>query len=44
LKNALLAKLKAFMLELGEDFLFIGEEYRVQVGKSDFYIELLFYH
>jgi len=24
--------------------LFIGEEYRVQVGNSDFFIDLLFYH
>jgi predicted nuclease of restriction endonuclease-like (RecB) superfamily len=44
LQKALLAQLKAFILELGKDFLFIGEEYRLQVGNSDFYIDLLFYH
>lgn len=44
LQKALLAQLKAFILELGKDFLFIGEEYRVQVGNSDFFIDLLFYH
>lgn len=33
-----------FILELGKDFLFIGEEYKLQVGNSDFYIDLLFYH
>jgi predicted nuclease of restriction endonuclease-like (RecB) superfamily len=32
LQKALLAQLKAFILELGKDFLFIGEEYRLQVG------------
>ena len=36
--------MKDFILELGKDFLFVDEEYRVQVGNSDFYIDLLFYH
>ena len=44
LQRALIKQLKAFILELGKDFLFIGEEYRLQVGNSDFYIDLLFYH
>lgn len=44
LQKALLIQLKGFILELGKDFLFIGEEYRLQVGNSDFYIDLLFYH
>ena len=44
LQKALLAQLKAFIIELGKDFLFIQEEYRLQVGNSDFFIDLLFYH
>lgn len=44
LQKALITQLKSFILELGKDFLFIGEEYRLQVGNSDFYIDLLFYH
>jgi predicted nuclease of restriction endonuclease-like (RecB) superfamily len=44
LQKALITQLKTFILELGKDFLFIGEEYRLQVGNSDFYIDLLFYH
>ena len=36
--------LKQFILEFGRDFTFIGEEYRVQVGGQDFYIDLLFYN
>lgn len=44
LQKALQLKMKDFILELGKDFLFIDEEYRVQVGKSDFFIDLLFYH
>jgi predicted nuclease of restriction endonuclease-like (RecB) superfamily len=36
--------MKSFLLEIGKDFTFIGEEFRVQVGNSDFFIDLLFYH
>ena len=31
-------------LEVGKDFIFIGDEYRVQVGNHDFFIDLLFYN
>ena len=44
LQKGLINQMKNFILELGRDFLFIGEEYKVQVGNSDFYIDLLFYH
>jgi predicted nuclease of restriction endonuclease-like (RecB) superfamily len=44
LKTALVSCLKEFILELGRDFTFLGEEYRLQVGNSDFFIDLLFYH
>jgi len=36
--------MKNFILDLGKDFLFVDEEYRVQVGVTDFFIDLLFYH
>jgi hypothetical protein len=36
--------MKHFLLEIGKDFIFFGEEFRVQVGNSDFFIDLLFYH
>lgn len=36
--------MKDFILEIGNDFTFVGEEYRVQVGNRDFYIDLLFYN
>jgi RecB family endonuclease NucS len=36
--------MKQFILELGKDFIFIGEEYRLQVGNQDFSIDLLLYH
>lgn len=44
LQKALTQHMKTFVLELGKDFLFMGEEYRLQVGNQDFYIDLLFYH
>ncbi|PWV56824.1 YhcG family protein [Chitinophaga sp. S165] len=44
LQRGLISQMKNFILELGRDFLFMGEEYKVQVGNSDFYIDLLFYH
>jgi predicted nuclease of restriction endonuclease-like (RecB) superfamily len=44
LKKGLIKQLKKFVLELGNDFVFMGEEYRLQVGNKDFYVDLLFYH
>jgi predicted nuclease of restriction endonuclease-like (RecB) superfamily len=44
LKRAIIQNLKNFILEIGKDFSFVGDEYRVQVGNSDYYIDLLFYH
>ena len=44
LRKAIIGNLKQLILEFGRDFSFIGEEYRVQVGGQDFYIDLLFYN
>lgn len=44
LQRALIKNMKRFLLELGRDFTFMGEEYRVQVGMRDFRLDLLFYH
>ena len=44
LQKSIIQNLKDFILEIGRDFTFIGEEYRVQVGNHDYYIDLLFYH
>ncbi|HQP03762.1 MAG TPA: PDDEXK nuclease domain-containing protein [Bacteroidales bacterium] len=44
LQLGLVRQMKNLILELGKDFLFIGEEYKLQVGNSDFYIDLLLYH
>ena len=44
LRKGLVGNLKQFLLELGTGFTFVGEEYRLQVGKQDFFIDLLFFH
>ena len=44
LRSSLIKNFKRFVLEFGRDFAFIGEEYRVQIGNNDYFIDLLFYH
>ena len=41
LKKAIISNMKDFILEIGKDFTYVGEEYRVQVGNEDFYLEAL---
>jgi len=44
LQHGLVSSLKDFILEIGKEFCFMGQEYKVQVGNSDFSIDLLFFH
>lgn len=44
LRKQIVSNLKNFILEFGHDFTFMGKEYRVQVGNTDFFIDLLFYN
>ena len=44
LRKGLIQNMKDFILEVGKDFTFIDEEYRVQIGGEDFRIDLLFFH
>ncbi len=44
LQRGLVRQMKNFILEIGKDFLFIGQGYKLQVGNSDFYLDLLFFH
>lgn len=44
LQKGLVANRRRFLLELGRDFCFIGEQYLVQVGNKDFRLDLLLYH
>jgi predicted nuclease of restriction endonuclease-like (RecB) superfamily len=44
LEDALIARLKDFLLELGSGFAFVGNQVRLEVGGDEFFIDLLFYH
>lgn len=44
LELALMKNIRKFLSEMGGDFAFIGNQYRLQVGDEDFYIDLLLYH
>lgn len=44
MKRALIQQMKNFILELGKDFIYMDQEFRLQVGNSDFRIDLLFFH
>lgn len=44
LKKALMANISRFLLELGSGFAYVGEEYRLKVGHTEQFIDLLFYN
>jgi predicted nuclease of restriction endonuclease-like (RecB) superfamily len=44
LEQGLLAHLRDFLLELGIGFAFVASQYRLDIGGTDFFIDLLFYH
>ena len=44
LRKAMVEQMKTFILELGKDFLFMEDEYRLTVGSATFKSDLLFYH
>jgi predicted nuclease of restriction endonuclease-like (RecB) superfamily len=44
LEEALIHRLEDFLLELGDDFAFVGRQRRLRVGDSWFRIDLLFFH
>ena len=44
LKSGLIDHMKQFILELGKDFIFMDQEYFLNVGASSFKADLLFYH
>ncbi len=44
LEQALIDRLKDFLIELGKGFAFVGRQYRLEVAGEDYYLDLLFYH
>jgi predicted nuclease of restriction endonuclease-like (RecB) superfamily len=44
LEQALIDKLRQFLLELGKGFSFVSRQYHISTETSDFFIDLVFYH
>ena len=44
IENALLEDITKFLVELGKGFAFVGQQYHLEVGGQDFYLDLLFFH
>lgn len=43
-EQALVDHIQQFLLELGAGFAFVGRQVHLEVGKQDYYLDLLFYH
>lgn len=44
LENAIINELERFILEIGNDFVFLARQKRITIDGRDYYIDLLFYH
>lgn len=44
LEQKLINHIQKFLLELGQGFAFVGKQVHLELGGSDFYLDLLFYH
>ena len=44
LEERLISHLQRFILELGYGFCFVGRQYRLALGRKEYYVDLLFYH
>ena len=44
LKDALIDNIQKFLIELGTGFAYMGKEYRLQIGDSEEFLDMLFYN
>lgn len=44
LEDGLVSHIQKFLIELGQGFSFVGQQYPIKAGEQDLYIDLLFYH
>ncbi len=44
LEQTMVEKIKTVLLELGNGFSFVGNQYKLEVGNKEYFIDLLFYH
>ena len=44
IENAMINRIKDVLIELGNGFAFVGNQYKLTVGNKEYFIDLLFYH
>ena len=44
IEKAMINRIKEVLIELGNGFAFVGNQYKLTVGNKDYFIDLLFYH
>lgn len=44
LETAIIKNMRSFLMEMGSDFTFVGNQYRLEVGDENYYIDILLYH
>lgn len=44
LEKRLVSKIKSFILELGQGFSFIGNQYRLEYNNKEYFVDMLFFH
>ncbi|MCE1187578.1 MAG: PDDEXK nuclease domain-containing protein [Ignavibacteria bacterium] len=44
MENALVRNIRNFLLEIGNNFTFVGSQFKITVGENEYFIDLLLYH
>ncbi|WP_262496975.1 DUF1016 domain-containing protein [Pedobacter lusitanus] len=44
LETAIIKNMRSFLIEMGGDFTFVSNQYRLEVGDENYYIDILLYH
>ena len=44
IENELTKHITEFLLELGKGFAYVGNQYKIEISETDYFIDLLFYH
>ncbi|WP_281638274.1 PDDEXK nuclease domain-containing protein [Flavobacterium marginilacus] len=44
LEKQLVTQISKFLLELGKGFAFVGQQYPLEIGEKEYFLDLLFYH
>ena len=44
LESSIMKNMRSFLMEMGGDFTFIGNQYRLEVDEDNYYIDILLYH